>query len=152
MNCKKLVLPFLAISVLSASALQVSETKDKIKVGSSLAAGLAAGAAVGKYMPGPLPAKIVAGAATTALVTPWLVFQSLRNLPLYEIDGTWKEEAKKASEAGIMLGIITAPILGTTLGLCVGPKIGAGITVAGIIPSIAYAFNKLMGAAVQVSK
>ena len=122
MTSKKLVLSFLAVSILGSSAIHASDTTDKIKASSAIAAGLAAGAAVGKYMPGPLPAKIVAGAATTSIATPWLLAISLMNS--YRSTGCWQQKLfENAGRFFYLEHQIATPILALTAGISVGKKL-----------------------------
>lgn len=121
MISKKLFFSFLTLSIISTSIVHASNIKDTIKTGSALTAGLAAGAAVGKYMPGPLPAKIVAGIATSAVVTPWLTLFVTDDERYTARPKTWKEEVKRDSVGAIILGHpIAVPALGVSAAIGLG--------------------------------
>lgn len=117
------------LSILGTSAAHASDTTDKIKTGSAMAGGLAAGAAVGKFMPGPLAAKIAAGAATTILTTPWLILLTGGggiNNPRPQ----WKDKAARNAANSILLTHpIAAPVLALTAGICVGKSLQASTPV-----------------------
>ena len=141
MISKKLILPFLLLSILSTTIANAVQSPAGIitKAGATIAGGLAAGAVVGNYMPGPLAAKIVAGAATTALVTPGiLLYQNLHRLS--------KSVEKYTALTHFYLSPLAAPILGITAGsmiakslqtnlptqIAAGSAIATGITAAAL--------------------
>ncbi len=132
MISKKFALSFLTL-ILGSSTIHASENKDKIKVGSAITAGLAAGAGVGAVMPGPLPAKIIAGTATTAIVTPWLLLLSdlSSGTPNYQKPWghiTWQKKLKEGVLGAIMLGHpIATPALALTAGICLGNAISTNM-------------------------
>lgn len=117
MISKNIFFPILALSVLATNVVQANKkSANPIKIAAVATSGLAAGALVAHYLPGPLPAKVIAGAATTVLVTPGLLlYQNLHRIN--------KSLEKYIGISHFSLSLLAAPVLGITAGTAIAQSL-----------------------------